>query len=70
MLTRQLNKLDALRILSNAYWYVRDIYGNDSAASSFLDWRFNAVRRSLNIKDLQSETVANEGFNGKMPTYF
>ena len=69
MLTKQLNKLDALRILSNAYWYVRDIYGNDNAAS-LLDWRFNAVRRSLNIQDLRPETVVNEGFNGRMPTYF
>lgn len=63
-------KLDALRTLSKAYWYVRDTYGSADAAS-LLDWRFNVVRRSMSIQDLMPRAKRkNEGFNGRMPRFF
>ena len=62
-----MDKLDALLILSNAYWYVRDIYGNDEAAG-ILHYKFNRTRRSLLIEDLRP--AKSEGLNGRMPTFF
>ena len=71
-----MDKLSALRILSNAYWYIhtRGYYqwGNsgDFDAAFLLDNKFNYVRRSLMLGDLEPPVKFQEGFNGRMPTYF
>ena len=72
-----MDKLSALRILSNAYWYIRttgDIISVDSGdfdAALLLDNRFNYVRRSLMLTDLEPTPVEfQEGYNGRMPAFF
>jgi hypothetical protein len=63
---KKLTKLDALRILASAYYYVNDI-----EAASVLGHAFGYVRRSLSLDDLRPkfEGIV-EGFNGRMPTHF
>ena len=75
-------KLDALRILSNAHWYVADslpegvnINNDVYDATEILDRAFGYVRRSLRMSDLfhmpsTRSRIKAEGFNGRMPTYF
>lgn len=64
-----MNKLTALKTLANAYWYVRDVYGNDEAAG-ILHYKFNRERRMLMLEDLKPASVVNEGLNGPMPRFF
>lgn len=65
-----MNKLKALQTLSEAYWYVRNAYGNAEAAG-ILEDRFHTIRRSLqNLNDLRPLEQNNEGYNGRMPKYF
>ena len=68
-------KLDALRILSNAYHHTvkqfilgagSTCYGDSDASVIFADM-FGRVRRSLRLEDLEP---CKEGFNGKGPRFF
>ena len=68
MKEKKLTKFDALRILGNAYWYVRDIYGNADTADILHD-KFGYIRRSLIIADLAPQLDI-EGWNPKGPTHF
>jgi hypothetical protein len=69
-----MTKIDALRILSNAYWYLhidRPVpvqFEND--AQVLIEDRFGYVRRSMSIKDLRPVPVVHEGYNGRMSTHF
>jgi hypothetical protein len=63
---KKLTKLDALRILSNAYWYVADIH---NYRDGILYDRFNYLRRSINMEDLKPVPKCAEGFNPKGPRY-
>jgi hypothetical protein len=72
-----MDKLHALHVLSHAYWYIRttgDIVSVDSGdfdAAFLLDNKFNYVRRSLTLTDLEPTPVEfQEGYNGRMPAYF
>jgi hypothetical protein len=61
-------KMDALRILSHAYWYLAGIHGYREGV---LYDKFNHVRRSMTIEDTKYEGKAYaEGYNGHMPTFF
>lgn len=67
---RELNKLDALNILANAYKFVRAERGEDCYAAVVLEEKFHQVRRSLqNIQDTLPIPAFNEGFNGRMPKF-
>ena len=63
---KKLTKLDALRILSNAYWYVGH---TDAVAGLKLVEAFGHVRRSLTTEDLKPVPKCAEGFNPKGPRY-
>ena len=71
---RPLTKLDALRILSNAYWHLNAYWYPEAKFDSqfILVDKFGYVRRSMTLEDLkpQEHYVTNEGYNGKMPQYF
>lgn len=65
-----LTKLDALRILANAYWYVAATYGH---RDGILYDKFGYVRRSMGMEDLQPTLYRQqhkEGLNGPMPRFF
>jgi hypothetical protein len=70
-----LTKLDALRILASAYWYLDNTMFFDSAAvEAFcrLEHAFGYVRRSLRIHDLKPVNpigFIREGYNGRGPTW-
>jgi hypothetical protein len=76
-----LTKLDALRILANAYWYLDNTMFFDSTAGEAfitLEHAFGYVRRSLRIHDLKPEgydgleiesIIVDEGYNGRGPTW-
>lgn len=75
MLIRQLNKLDALNKLANAYHYVHTQRGADCYAAVILEDAFHQVRRSIqNIEEilpvLVEDSLYLEGYNGRMPAYF
>ena len=70
----KLTKLDALRILGNAYWYLASAedykeYRSNEEPASILEEKFGYIRRSLSLRDVipQRDT---EGWNGKGPTQF
>jgi hypothetical protein len=63
---KKLNKLDALRILGNAYHYL----GSDSDAGEVLNDCFGYIRRSLRLPDLKPQPRNTEGLNGRGPHYF
>ena len=69
-----MNKLDALKILNGAYWYMRSLDlsdGGDFIAANLLAKKFHEVRRSLqSLDDLEPPPVFAEGLNGKGPTWF
>ena len=71
-----MDKIDALQILSNAYWYMNgnvarmSEYGHDIDAESELFHKFHYVRRSMMLEDLKPTSVVNEGLNGPMPRFF
>ena len=66
-----MNKLDALRVLSRAYWHILNLYGGDLIAANLLAKKFHEVRRSLqSLADLEPPPVFAEGLNGKGPTWF
>jgi hypothetical protein len=54
-------RLDALRILANAYWYVARMHGY---RDGILFDKFNHVRRALNMEDLKP---CEEGYNPRGP---
>jgi len=62
-----MNKLTALSKLANAYWYVRDVYGN-AVSSGILEDKFHYIRRSLRIEDLKP-VKCTEGLNPVGPRY-
>lgn len=71
-----MNKLDAMRVLSNACFYLVDKYPTeliDEGAVDLLIGKFHSVRRSLqsitDLRPVHTDTV-NEGYNGRMPAYF
>jgi hypothetical protein len=67
-----MDKLDALRVLSNAYHFMAKhrTFG-DQQAMGLLNEKFGYVRRSLRIEELESDAIEdNEGYNGRMPMYF
>ena len=64
-----MNKLDALRVLSRAYWHILKLYGGDLIAANLLAKKFQEVRRSLQSLDDLEPPFA-EGLNGKGPTWF
>ena len=59
-----MNKLDALRTLSHAYWHA-----NDTEAQETLAHAFGYVRRSLRLEDLKPASPCREGYNGRGPTF-
>ena len=67
-----MNKLDALRVLSRAYWHILNLLdGGDYIAANLLAKKFHEVRRSLqSLDDLEPPPVFAEGLNGKGPTWF
>lgn len=64
-----LTKLDALRILSNAFYYLLEDNGSNPAGTEILHDQFHKIRRSLRIEELQPQRDV-EGWNGRMPTQF
>lgn len=74
----QVTKLDALRILSNAYWYTAKM---DGVRNCILYDKFGHVRRSMTLEDLKpthdvyfdanlvERAIVNEGWNPKGPAY-
>jgi len=69
MYVRKLTKLDALRILSNAYYYTL-FRGTEPTAAILFD-AFHKVRRSLRMDDLTPNYVdyAEEGLNPRGPRW-
>lgn len=70
-----MNKLDAMRTLSNAYWHIRDtgdiLEEGTFTALLLLDEKFHSVRRSLqSLVELEPQVNCKEGLNGRMPTFF
>jgi len=68
---KKITKLDALRILGNAYHYLLDSpvrLGEDFAISILVD-KFHHVRRSLTLMDLEPQPKSAEGWNGRGPTW-
>ena len=75
MLIRQLNKLDALNKLANAYHYVHTQRGADCYAAAIFEDAFHKVRRSIqSIEEVSPVFVEDrlylEGYNGRMPAFF
>jgi hypothetical protein len=68
-----MNKLTAMRILSNAYQYLTlsaHSSLSDHDALDILERKFHNIRRSLqDIRDLRPKKDT-EGLNGKMPKFF
>jgi hypothetical protein len=76
--SKPLTKLDALRILSNAYWYTAKM---DGVRNGILYDKFGHVRRSMTLEDLKpthdvyfdanlvERAIVNEGWNPKGPAY-
>jgi len=67
-----LTKLDAMRILGNAFWYVVNNYPagrGERGAQHILEDKFGYVRRSFSITDLKPQ-ISTEGWNPKGPTHF
>jgi hypothetical protein len=62
-------KLEALKTLGQAYHYLLGKEGPNEATHTIAD-KFGYLRRSLRIEDLAPKTDNNEGYNGKMPSYF
>ena len=72
---KKLTKLDALRILGNAYWHLSpnqdwtlnpmDIF----PGCSILYTKFHHVRRSMTLMDLKPQPKSAEGWNGRGPTW-
>jgi hypothetical protein len=62
-------KLEALAILSKAYHYLLGKEGPNEATHTIAD-KFGYIRRSLRIEDLTPKIETNEGYNGRMPSYF
>ena len=60
-----MTKLDALKKLAGAYWYIA-VAPPTEAMVIIMD-KFHAVRRSLRLEDLAPNK---EGYNGKGPRYF
>lgn len=70
-----MNKLTALKQLSNAYQYLMDLSKQkwlvtDFEATTILEDKFNQVRRSLRLGDLKPQPKCTEGYNPKGPTFF
>lgn len=63
-----LTKLTALSKLANAFNYLYPT-GAPQNALDVLSDKFHYIRRSLRIEDLKP-AKNDEGFNGKMPTFF
>jgi hypothetical protein len=66
-----MNKLTALSKLANAFHYL----SNQSASLHFdaletIATNFHYIRRSLRISDLEPLPKQEEGYNGRMPTFF
>ena len=65
-----MNKLEALRMLSRAYWHIVGRGAENDADTETLDIlnnSFGYVRRSIRVEDMRPES---EGLNGRMPQYF
>ena len=61
-------KLEALKTLSQAYYYLLGKEGPNEATHTLAD-RFGYLRRSLRIEDL-APTNSAEGWNPRGPVYF
>jgi hypothetical protein len=65
-----MNKLTAMRILSNAYQYLAKFDLPNYDALTLLERKFHNIRRSLqDIRDLRPKQDT-EGLNGRMPKFF
>jgi hypothetical protein len=64
-----MNKLDALKTLSHAYYYLINQGTDDVNSQATLSIAFGYVRRSLSLADLAPTTRDTEGFNGRGPLY-
>ena len=67
-------RLDALRILANAYHYLLGLPESkwlvtDLNATEILRDKFHHVRRSLTLMDLKPQPKSAEGWNGRGPTW-
>ena len=67
-------RLDALRILANAYHYLlglpeSKLLVTDFNAAEILRDKFHHVRRSLALMDLEPQPKSAEGWNGRGPTW-
>ena len=71
-----MNKLTALSKLAGAYHYLFPpdvtVYAEpaDIEAIDTLAQRFHYIRRSLTLADLKPAPKSEEGYNGRMPTFF
>ena len=67
-------RLDALRILGNAYHYLLGLPESkwlvtDFNATEILQDKFHHVRRSMTLMDLKPQPKSAEGWNGRGPTW-
>jgi len=67
-------RLDALRILANAYHYLLGLPESkwlvtDFNATEILQDKFHHVRRSITLRDLKPQPKSAEGGNGRGPTW-
>ena len=67
-------RLDALRILANAYHYLLGLPESkwlvtDFNATEILQDKFHHMRRSLTLTDLKPQPKSAEGWNGRGPTW-
>lgn len=63
-----MTKLDAMKMLANAYHY---LFLSDAPqeALNILSDKFHYVRRSTLLDDLRPKPLCTEGLNGKGPTW-
>ena len=63
-----MTKLDAMKMLANAYHY---LFLSDAPqeALNILSDKFHYVRRSTLLDDLRPQPLCTEGLNGKGPTW-
>ena len=63
-----MTKLDAMKMLANAYHYLFLIDAPQEALNILSD-KFHYVRRSTLLDDLRPKPLCTEGLNGKGPTW-
>ena len=66
---KKITKLDALRILGNAYWHLSPNQDWPLNPMDILHTEFHHVRRSLTLMDLKPQPKSAEGWNGRGPTW-